>query len=308
MAQTNRLTDTSAVKSELTGFLKIGLKPCCRLAMLLSVLKTIGVLQFFQNSVRLELKSSNPSLLKLVTPALKSMAGPINISWRQETTLFREKTYFLSADLLSSDLIMRLLGLRLTQDCCRKAFFASAFISSGSVTADKQYLLEIFHHDPAVLKKLARIALKKKLVLRLYQLEKQWVLVGRGRRCLECFYSWFQLNNAIMELENRLILKDLRENANRLVNCETGNLKKVVSAADSQMQCIVFIRDRIGLSSLTDRLRQAAELRLKHPDASLAELSALSKGRFTKSALNHCFREIGFICKDFSDKRKANEL
>lgn len=46
---------------------------------------------------------------------------------------------------------------------------------------------------------------------------------------------------SLMELENIRILKEMRGNVNRQVNCETANINKTVSAAVKQINDIVFI-------------------------------------------------------------------
>lgn len=47
----------------------------------------------------------------------------------------------------------------------------------------------------------------------------------------------------------------MRNSVNRLVNCETANLNKTVSAAMKQVQSIQLIDEEIGLDNLPDGLR-----------------------------------------------------
>ena len=54
-----------------------------------------------------------------------------------------------------------------------------------------------------------------------------------------------------MELENIRIVRGMRGQVNRQVNCETANINKTVSAAVRQMEDIVYIRDTIGLHNLS---------------------------------------------------------
>ena len=68
---------------------------------------------------------------------------------------------------------------------------------------------------------------------------------------------------SLMELENIRILKEMRGNVNRQVNCETANINKTVSAAVKQINDIVFIRDTAGFESLPPGLAQIAGRGLK---------------------------------------------
>ena len=67
---------------------------------------------------------------------------------------------------------------------------------------------------------------------------------------------------ALMEFENIRILKEMRGNVNRQVNCETANINKTVSAAVKQTEDIEYIRDTIGLRPLPDNLQEIARVRL----------------------------------------------
>ena len=57
-----------------------------------------------------------------------------------------------------------------------------------------------------------------------------------------------------MKFEDVRIVRDMRNSVNRLVNCETANLNKTVSAM-KQVESIQLINQEIGLDNLPDRLR-----------------------------------------------------
>ena len=59
-----------------------------------------------------------------------------------------------------------------------------------------------------------------------------------------------------MNLYNVMILKGMRNDVNRKVNCETANLNKTIEAAVKQIRDIEYIRDTVGLDYLeTDASR-----------------------------------------------------
>ncbi|WP_207713107.1 DNA-binding protein WhiA, partial [Clostridioides difficile] len=76
---------------------------------------------------------------------------------------------------------------------------------------------------------------------------------------------------ALLKFEDVRIVRDMRNSVNRLVNCETANLNKTVSAAMKQVQSIPLIDEEIGLDNLPDRLREIAKLRVEHQEISLKE-------------------------------------
>ena len=100
---------------------------------------------------------------------------------------------------------------------------------------------------------------------------------------------------ALMELENIRIVKEMRNSVNRKVNCETANLNKTVSAALRQVADIEYIRDTKGLDFLSPQLEEMARVRLEAPEASLLELGSMLETPVGKSGVNHRLRKISEI-------------
>ena len=106
----------------------------------------------------------------------------------------------------------------------------------------------------------------------------------------------------MFELENIRIMKEMRNNVNRLVNCETANLSKTVNAAVRQVESIKFIQSEIGLKRLPKNLREIAELRLNYPDESLKELGEMLDPPVGKSGVNHRLRKIEKIAGELRNE------
>ena len=98
--------------------------------------------------------------------------------------------------------------------------------------------------------------------------------------------------SALLKFENTRIYKDMRNNVNRIVICESANLTKTINASVKQLKIIELIRDTVGLNILAPNLREIAELRLNYPDASLKELGQMLTPPLGKSGINHRLRRI----------------
>ena len=105
-------------------------------------------------------------------------------------------------------------------------------------------------------------------------------------------------HTSLLEVENIRIMKEMRNNVNRLVNCETANLSKTVNAAVRQVESIKLIQEKIGLKRLPQNLREIAELRLNYPDESLKELGEMLDPPVGKSGINHRLRKIEKIAEE----------
>lgn len=109
---------------------------------------------------------------------------------------------------------------------------------------------------------------------------------------------------ALLKFEDVRIVRDMRNSVNRLVNCETANLNKTVSAAMKQVESIQLIDQEIGLDNLPERLREIARLRVEHQEVSLKELGEMmSTGSISKSGVNHRLRKLN----EMADKLRTGE-
>ena len=99
-------------------------------------------------------------------------------------------------------------------------------------------------------------------------------------------------NRAAFEILNVKIYKDIRNNANRVRNCELANIGKVVAASNEQMRAIEIIIQSDKASELPDELKTTLDLRAAFPDATLMELAEMHNPPITKSGVNHRLKRI----------------
>ena len=110
--------------------------------------------------------------------------------------------------------------------------------------------------------------------------------------------------DSLMKFENIRILKGMREDVQRKVNCETANLQKTVSAAVRQTQDIQYIEAHMGLGNLPESLREVASLRLGNPQATLRELAEAMVPPMGKSGVNHRLRRLSLIAEELRRKEQ----
>ena len=103
-------------------------------------------------------------------------------------------------------------------------------------------------------------------------------------------------DEAVEAFEVARNVKEVREQVNRLVNCETANLQKTVDAAGRQLEAIRRLQAAEVIPRLPKKLRQTAEQRLAHPDASLAELADMLG--VSKSGMNHRMRKLRELAEE----------
>lgn len=193
-------------------------------------------------------------------------------------------------------------NILIQKECCKRAFIRGAFLASGSISdPEKFYHFEIVctTEDKAV--QLKNIIQYFNIDVKIVERKKHFVVYIKEGAGIVDILNVMEAHVALMDLENVRILKEMRNSVNRKVNCETANLKKTVSAAVKQIEDIKFIRDKVGLSVLSDNLEEMARLRLDNPDASLKELGEMLTPAVGKSGVNHRLRKICEIADDLRE-------
>ena len=109
-------------------------------------------------------------------------------------------------------------------------------------------------------------------------------------------------NKAVLKFEEIRVQREMNNKINRIVNCETANINKTVSAAAKQAEDIRLIQKEIGLNKLPEGLQEIAELRLTYPDASLKELGEMLTEPLGKSGVNHRLRKLSELAEDIRNK------
>lgn len=173
------------------------------------------------------------------------------------------------------------------------AFIRGIFLTGGTVSnPEKDYHLEMTVQNPDlvgdILRLLKEVSLAPKIIVR----SMQHVLYYKESEKIEDILTLMGAVNASMSVMDAKILKDLRNRANRLTNCETANIEKTVAASVKQIEAIKKIERKIGIASLPEDLRETARLRLENPEMSLNDLANNLSISISRSGVNHRLKRI----------------
>lgn len=184
------------------------------------------------------------------------------------------------------------------KDCCKKAFLRGAFLAGGSISdPEKTYHLEITTHTMSLAQELSKLTGSFHLNARIIKRKGNYVTYLKEGEHIVDFLNVAGAHLALLELENIRILKGMRNDVNRIVNCETANLEKTVAASLRQVENIEYIRDYVGFEKLPESLQEIARLRVEHSDASLKELGEMLTPPLGKSGVNHRLRKLDEIAE-----------
>ncbi|MCD8375310.1 MAG: DNA-binding protein WhiA [Oscillospiraceae bacterium] len=181
----------------------------------------------------------------------------------------------------------------LESECCRAAFVRGAFLTGGSVTdPEKNYHLELVTDHMSVSREMLALLLEMGFEPKYATRAGHYVVYFKSSEAIEDFLTTVGASASALELMSAKVEKDIRNAVNRRVNCDSANADKIVSAAQAQLDHIRELERTIGLDNLPTDLHQTALLRIANPDASLADLAALSCPPVSKSCINHRLRKL----------------
>lgn len=181
----------------------------------------------------------------------------------------------------------------LEESCCRLSFLRGAFLAGGSVTDPRKgYHLELATSHLSVSREMLALMREMELEPKAAQRKGNAVIYFKQSDRIEDFLTSIGAPLSAMEIMNAKLEKDLRGSVNRRVNCDAANLDKAVEAAMAQMEAIRRLEESGKLALLPDKLREAAALRLAHPEDTLSQLAEQCDPPITKSALNHRLRKL----------------
>lgn len=181
----------------------------------------------------------------------------------------------------------------LEEDCCRVAFLRGAFMAGGSVTdPEKRYHLELATSHLRVSREVKHLMEEVGFAPKCVTRAGSHVLYFKQSDQIEDFLTTLGAPVCAMGIMEAKVEKDLRNGVNRRVNCETANLSKAVDAAQEQLAAIRRLKERGLYEELPQKLKETAQLRQDHPEATLLELSQMQDPPVSKSAINHRMRKL----------------
>ena len=235
----------------------------------------------------------------------KSDVYRVQVNSHEDTVRILQAAKYMSPSLEIAEDLSKMNHLVIQRDCCKRAFLRGIFLAAGSISdPEKSYHLEI------VCSTMER-ALQVQAILKDFQLDgriinrkkNQVVYLKEGSQIVELL-GLMEASFSLMNLENIRIRKEISNNVNRKVNCETANITKTVSAAVKQIEDIRYIETHMGFSQLSEGLEEMAVLRLKHQDATLKELGEMLTPPVGKSGVNHRLRKLSRIAEELRGNKE----
>ncbi len=173
----------------------------------------------------------------------------------------------------------------------KKALIRGIFLGSGSINdPTKKYHLEILLKDKDVAQYIQNILKSFNIKAKILEMNNT-IYIKEGEE-ISKFLAFIGAQKSVLKYEEIRVMREIRNNVNRQVNCETANLNKTISASVMQIEAINYLKKVKKYEELPTGLQEIAELRLEYPEMSLKDLGSLLENPLGKSGVNHRLKKI----------------
>ena len=180
-----------------------------------------------------------------------------------------------------------------------RSIVKGAFLATGSVNnPENKYHLEINFTERKNAEYILNICKENGVNLKILESKGKILLYIKEGEEISKFLALIGANKAVMKFEDIRVNRDMKNNVNRLVNCETANLNKTINASLTQVNDIKLIQNLKKFDELSEDLRVIASLRLEYPEATLKELGEYLEPPLGKSGVNHRMKKIHEIAEE----------
>jgi cell division protein WhiA len=276
---------------------------CCRLAELSALFHASGAWHLRGGEVAVHLDLASPAAARRAFALLRDVGVRSEIRTYRRRAFDQATRYQLHVDV--DDRGLRVLGdagvlaasgapLELPpkrvvgRSCCRGAYLRGALLGGGSLSGPRGPHLELRAGSLDAARFVADVARRAEVRLGVVERRNHAVAYAKGHEAISDLLAVAGAGDTALRLEEHAVFAATRAHANRLANADEANLVRTARAAHAQLEAI----RALGLDALPPHLAEIAELRLRHPSASLQQLAAKARPPITKAAAHRRLRAV----------------
>lgn len=176
----------------------------------------------------------------------------------------------------------------------REHFLQTGFINDPN----KKSHLEILFKEENKAEELKKVLKKYGFQFKTIARNNNYILYSKDGEEISKFLAFIGVNKAVLKFEEIRVLKETRNNINRVINCENANLDKIIKSSVEQIEAIDYLIKTGELSNLNENLQEIALARKNNPSVSLENLGKMLKNPIGKSGANYRLKNIIKIAEE----------
>lgn len=176
---------------------------------------------------------------------------------------------------------------------CLAHYLRALFLKFGSMTdPEKQYHLDFSFHYESERDFAAEVLAESGFEPKLSTRKEKFLAYFKGSTSIEDFLVYIGASSVAFELMNQKIVRELRNNVNRQINCDTANIEKILTSSKKYLDAIDWLIDTGELGSMPQNLRETALLKRSNPQIPLEQLGQMLTPSVSKSGMKHRLEKI----------------
>ena len=267
-----------------------------RLAFLSAYARVAGTLGVISNKKRFTLRYSSIDIKAQLTSILQSALK--NAPYRLTKTAF-------IFDCSAADTLLNTLKIfcadtgdyaknihehLIKDDTAKLAALRALFIGAGFVTLSKGYHLEFAFNNGFLALDCQNILESNAIFVKKIERGDKTIIYIKGAEMVSDTLALLGATEAMLKLSDIFAERDASRTINRRLNCDLANIDKTVTLAAKQIEAIKLLQQNNKFDNLNQKLKDAATIRLSHPEASLEELAAIVG--ISKSGMRHRLNKL----------------
>jgi cell division protein WhiA len=286
------------LRAELAGVPVV--RGCCRVAEVSGLFHSAGTAHLHgRGRIAVHVDVADSAVARRAFTLLRDLGVPAEIRTYRQRALGRAIRYQLhvggspaALEALSAAGVVSRRGAPLerppqrvvARSCCRGAYLRGALLGAGSLSGPGAAHLEIRTAGPGGAEFVAAVAARTGAALAVRDRGAHAAAYAKGAEPIEQVLAVAGAGGVVLRFEERAVMAAMRARANRLANADQANVLRAARAADAQLRALARLRADGRLELLPRPLREAADLRLRHPSLALGELA--QRARVSKATLH----------------------
>lgn len=182
---------------------------------------------------------------------------------------------------------------------CKVAYFKGLFLGCGSVyvpstsTQEEKrdgYHFELQLDDDLFADDVMELLSDLRINTRMSDRGEHKLVYVKDKDEIVKVLATLDLADCVLKLQSIIDEREMTNSLNRVIICETANLDKTFTAASKHLLAIGELKNKDIFDTLPIQLKETADARAQHPEASLNELAEILG--VSKSCLNHRLRKL----------------
>lgn len=269
----------------------------CSQTFINTILFVCSQVNKYDNSI---LISCEKPILEKLNKIISSLYPEIVINAWDSFLMLKGNIYTLLTDLNFADFNLSFFE----KESDKITLLKTAFLLAGSLRYNKDnnenstgYTFEISVRDKEFLQIIKQKFSELNFDLRIIKRQQNYVLYTKNSSLISDILVTLGASATALDIQNMLVIREIRNQTNRQNNCFESNLDKTIQASDSQIEAINYIIKHHSIDYFDDNLKEVALVRLANPEVSLNDLKLLLNNKISRVGIKYRLDKIISIYK-----------